>query len=498
MPEQSKTLLQFDGDASGARAAAEQAKAAIQSEVAALQQLSEAEQAAAAAAQRRSNLVGRNKPIDMLGGQAAAQAISSAQEQADALRALADEAGGVQVEAQKMGTGVYEATATAGKGIKDARQQAIVLAEVLTKIDPTLGSLTTTALHLGDAFKGAFGVSIAQAAAMAGSIAVIVASVDSIITSIQEAYKRAKEVTEEIDRANEKQREKRAGVAEQLALHGVGDAGGRNAGQYYQKQLEQAGIDEQTAAVTAAAVVAARKGGVQMTTDQMIDLANLQKSGGAQLTKGINAESTAKNVRDTLSKLEKLSPQEQASLRAGAEQRSRNRKDVFDEIASGNETTAKKYLVEEQNFSEAKASAQAANLVAMLQGESPSFKANVLGHQVPLIPGSPGWNAQKSDADRMVGQFNRDRSAAEAAVSEASSRNMTDALPAGSARKRDESWSEAMGVNGKASPTEPSLIPTPAFDPDRQNKPTIINNYSGTTFVNVPDPRTQSRPRMTK
>lgn len=257
MPEEFKTLLTIDGDATGGKRAAEEIQRSLGQVTARAQQAAAATREAASAASQYVNsggLFGSNAPSNRdpygsPGGGAPIVQTGGTPSGPDVFR----NSGGLFGAPEAAGN-----VKKAAEGMGDLRRNAAAFGEVMSRVDPMLGALITSATKLKEIFAFMFSP---IGLAVAGAIAAFVA----VKKVIDEATASAKAFAEAQERARVASRDRQSTVNDLAAQAGLSvDAADQARGRA--ETLRNLGFDDDTAALIGVAVTGAD--GEQTVSDQ--------------------------------------------------------------------------------------------------------------------------------------------------------------------------------------------------------------------------------------
>lgn len=225
MADEFRTLLKIDGDASGAKQAAEQAQKALLDLVSQI----------GVEGQKVKQLAGFYEAF----GETREQALRSAQSQVtgDILGGTSD-----QVSKTKI------ATKEVSENFRDMGRNAGAFGEILSRFDPVMGALVTSATKLKEVFGFIFSpLGILVAAAIAGFLA--------LRDAIDKAAQAAQRFADQMVRVIKSVRQVQADVASELAALGKGTDAAFDKATGVTQTLKGQGFSAGAAAATAAGIV---------------------------------------------------------------------------------------------------------------------------------------------------------------------------------------------------------------------------------------------------
>jgi len=347
MADEFKTLLKIEGDASGAKAAASEAKDALGE----LGQASAAPQGVAEAAAAFDELAAK---------------IGLTAEQAAALRKHLGDAGAAGVsqagqQAGQAGTEFNRLAQTFGTSEKDAR----AFYATITRINPQLGMLMDGAMKAGESFaflKSSLGLWTIGAVVAIGAVV-------KAIQFVRAESKKAQQQLDDLAAANERMRSaaraREGGVAATMAAAGMPAAATPKARSIAERLAEQ-GIDPTTAA-QAAPFLVTPEGEAATDADEAFRMAAAMQAGQIQPSEARTPEQ-ARRARERMQRQLARQRRREAAENA-ADQIAEQQAKRAEELATGRSVEdIAKYLEDTEGLTGEEAKERATRIQEELQG----------------------------------------------------------------------------------------------------------------------------------
>jgi len=459
MADEQKTLLHFEGDASGVKAAA----------------------------QEQVEAVGKSK--------AAVDGLKGAEKELQEQSASASNA------VRKAG----EAADQAGASFDGAGLNAAAFASVLGQVDPRLGKLVQVGTNLGKILSSAF----TPAGLMTGGLAAALGVVATLVQGIQASVEKTKRDLAELEAAKARiarERLEAAGeVGKALAAHGAGSEGAVDRAAAQIRASEGEGFERGVAVKVSAATEAA---GMTLSDEERRRLSMGVQLGAVHVAGRTPMEARA-SIEEALQKISTMGPDLQRSLEAAIMQTMRGANlGQMREAAAGTEGILEDVLRKlDPAIGDSALQEQARQARAFLSGTKPvdaETRARFAGY------GPAAFGATQAEAEAA------DYAAGEQVVArlQATIREQEERILAQQRRVQQivaqdaEARSEAKAWSDTFKPEEPEAVKTPSrrasvqrqrqsFDPDASNRPTTINyHFSGVNNLGTRDPRLLRGPRQ--
>lgn len=299
MDEENRTLAVFDGDASGAKRAAQET-------VSAFTQVAAAHDALAAAEKQHEDSQGlglkssSRGPIH--GGRGKIDWGVPATEIKESEQAVEQ---------------VTKATERANESFGKGQRNANMLAEAVSRINPQAGALARTLGNVDELMAAAF----SPAGLMTGGLLAALTAVSVVVETIQSSIAKTKQELADLEvakaRVAREKLEAAGEVGKALAEHGAGSEGALERATEQAQKTEKEGFERSAAVQVAAASEAA---GITLTDEDRRRLAMGVKLGAVNLQTGRSPSETLSNVRGSLEKLGGMNPELQSAIEAAIEQ----------------------------------------------------------------------------------------------------------------------------------------------------------------------------------